>query len=269
MTTDLPLPTDKMQARIEGAAGHVIFNNPERYNAVSLEMWDAVEVALSEFSKNEQIRVVILSGAGGKAFVSGADISKFEKERGSKEATEHYNARIKVVYELIENYPKPTIAMINGHCIGGGLNLAACTDFRIASTKSRFAMPAAKLALGYPFDAIRRLVNAVGAASAKQLMFTAKSIDAETALQLGLVQEVVTEESLAERVTELADSIAGNAPLTIRAMKFIATQVLLTDPSARDLDKCDAMVAACFASDDYVEGRQAFMEKRKPDFKGK
>jgi len=222
MTTELTLSTDKIQAHIDGASGHVIFNNPERHNAVSLEMWDAVESALSTFAEDDQVRVVILSGNGGKSFVSGADISKFEKERGSKEATEHYNARLKVVYTLIENFPKPTIAMINGYCIGGGLNLATCTDFRVATSKSRFAMPAAKLALGYPFDAIRRLVNAVGSASAKQIMFTAKSIDAEKAERIGLVQEVVAEESLVERVTQLAGTIAANAPNVIfpAAMKW-------------------------------------------------
>jgi len=218
----------------------------------------------------------VLSGAGGKAFVSGADISKFENERAGKEAVKRYNTRVKQIYERIEQFPKPTIAMINGHCIGGGLNLAVCCDLRMCSASSKFGMPAAKLALGYPYHAIQRLMNAVGQGAAKRLMFTAKSIDADTALRIGLVQDVTDADQLEPHVNEIATTIAENAPLTIKAMKnapltikamkFIATQVLEPDPTKRDLQRCDDLVAACFASDDYIEGHKAFMEKRKPNF---
>lgn len=260
--------TDKMLARRDGPIGHMIFNNPERHNAVSLDMWDMAEGILAEFEQDESVRVLVLSGAGGKAFVSGADISKFDEERGSADATAHYNARVKAVYERVEGFPKPTIGMINGYCLGGGLNLSVCCDLRFCSEKSKFGMPAAKLALGYPFHAIRRLINVVGANRAKDLMFTARRIDADEALRIGLVEKVVPEEELEGFVADYATQIAANAPLTVRSMKFIACEVM-KDPADRDLKKGDDMVAACFASEDYVEGRQAFMEKRKPDFQGR
>jgi enoyl-CoA hydratase len=260
--------TEKMLARREGAIGHMIFNQPEKQNAVSLEMWDAAEAILAGFEADPQIRVVVLSGAGGKSFVSGADISEFEKERGTAEAQAHYNSRTRAVYRRIENFPKPTIAMIHGYCIGGGLNLACACDLRVCSDKASFGMPAAKLALGYPFEAINRLANAVGIGNARFLMFTARRVDAEHAARMGLVQEAVPYDRLEASVEEIAKEIAGNAPLTVGAMKFISTQVL-ADPADRDLAKCDAMVAACFASEDYKEGRRAFMEKRTPEFKGR
>lgn len=260
--------TDKMLERRDGAIGHLVFNQPEKRNAVSLSMWQRATEILDAFEKDPAIRVVVLSGAGGKAFVSGADISEFEEQRGTAEAQQHYNAQTAAVYGCIERFPKPTIAMIDGYCIGGGLNLACVCDIRIASEKSQFGMPAARLALGYPFAAIRRLANIVGIANARHLMFTAARIDAAHALRIGLVQQLVPEAALEETVADYAGTIAGNAPLTVAAMKFISTQVL-ADPAERDLARCDEMVAACFASEDFKEGRRAFMEKRKPEFRGR
>lgn len=257
-----------MLSRIDGTTGYLIFNNPEKHNAVSLEMWDAADAILDAFESNPDVRVVVLTGAGGKSFVSGADISKFEQERGSEEAARHYNTRIRSIYERIAQFPKPTIAQIDGFCLGGGLNLAVCCDIRLCSSKSKFAMPAAKLALGYPFPAIERLMAAIGVSNAKYLMFTAERIDAETAFRMGFVQSVYAEDELETAAQALATQIGQNAPLTVKTMKYISTQVL-ADPENRDLERCDAMVDACFASADYAEGRTAFMEKRPPQFQGK
>jgi len=260
--------TEKMLARRDGAIGHMIFNQPEKQNAVSLAMWEAAEKILADFEADPEIRVLVLSGAGGKSFVSGADISEFEKSRSTADAQAHYNAKTRAVYRRVENFPKPTIAMIHGYCIGGGLNLACACDLRICSDRGSFGMPAARLALGYPFEAIQRLVNIVGIANARQLMFTAQRIGAEHALRIGLAQEVVPYDELEAAVTNFANTIAANAPLTVKAMKFISNQVL-ADPAERDLAKCDEMVATCFASEDFKEGRRAFMEKRKPEFQGR
>jgi len=260
--------TDKMLMRRDGAIGHMIFNQPEKRNAVSLAMGQRAQEILDAFEADPEVRVVVLSGAGGKSFVSGADISEFEKERGTEEAQKHYNARTRAVYARIEAFPKPVIAMIRGYCIGGGLNLACCCDIRVASDRASFGMPAAKLALGYPFEAIRRLIDAVGAGNARFLMYTARRVGAEEALRMGLVQELVPADRLEAAADEVAKEIAGNAPLTVKAMKFISGQVL-ADPEARDLQTCEDMVAACFASEDYKEGRRAFMEKRRPQFRGR
>jgi len=261
-------PTDKMLARKDGPVGHLIFNNPERRNAVSLEMWQAIVSILEDFAADTTIRVAVLSGAGGKAFASGADISRFEGERTGTEAIARYNAAVEGANAAVHDFSKPTIAMIQGYCIGGGLGLALCCDLRICSEDSRFAVPAARLGLGYAYPGLKRMVDVVGPAFAKEIFYTARQFDAREAETMGLVNRVVPAEELEGFVAGYADKIASNAPLTIAGVKFVVGEIL-KDPGERDLDRCAAMVERCFESQDYTEGRRAFMEKRKPVFTGK
>jgi len=259
--------TDKMLSRKEGGVGYLIFNNPDRHNAVSLEMWEAASGILDDFAKDDAIRVVVLTGAGGKAFVSGADISKFEKERSSKEAIDRYNVVVDEANSAIYEFPKPTIAMIRGYCIGGGMGLALCCDLRICSDNSKFAVPAAKLGLGYGYKGIKKLVDVVGPSFAKEIFYTARQFTAEEAKTMGLVNRVVPADELEAYVQNYADTIGGNAPLTVKSVKYIVGETVKPD-SERNLDRCAELVSQCFASNDYTEGRKAFMEKRKPQFTG-
>jgi enoyl-CoA hydratase len=260
--------TDKMLAAKEGRVGIMTFNNPEKHNAVSYEMWEAAEVILEDFAADPEVRVIVLTGAGGKAFVSGADISKFESERASLEATQRYNTLIDRLYDRIYTIDKPTIAMIRGYCIGGGLNLAICCDMRFATPTSRFALPAAKLGLGYGYSGLRKYVETLGPAVTKEIFFTGRQIGAEEALRWGMLNHVVADDALEQTVMDTANVIADNAPLTIKGIK-ISTVEVLRDPANRDLGRAAEAVAACFASQDYIEGRQAFMAKRKPNFTGR
>jgi enoyl-CoA hydratase/carnithine racemase len=259
--------TDKMLSRKEGGVGYLTFNNPERHNAVSLEMWEAAAGILEGFKNDKNIRVVVLSGAGGKAFVSGADISKFESERSNKEAIDRYNVAVDRANTAVYEFPKPTIAMIRGYCIGGGVGLALCCDMRICSDNSKFGVPAAKLGLGYGFTGIKKLVDVVGPSFAKEIFYTARQFTAPEALAMGLVNRMLPEAELEKYVADYAATISGNAPMTVDAVKFIVGEVVKPE-SKRDLKKAADLVAACFASKDYIEGRKAFMEKRKPAFTG-
>ncbi len=259
--------TDKMLSRKEGGVGTLIFNNPERHNAVSLEMWEAASGILADFAADKAIRVVVLTGAGGKAFVSGADISKFESERSSKDAVERYNVAVDKANTAVYEFPKPTIAMIRGYCIGGGVGLALCCDLRICSDNSKFGVPAAKLGLGYGITGIKKLVDVVGPSFAKEIFFTARQFTAAEVLQMGLVNRVLGEAELEKYVKDYAETISGNAPLTVNSVKYIVGEVVKPE-SKRNTQKCADLVAKCFASSDYIEGRKAFMEKRKPAFNG-
>jgi enoyl-CoA hydratase/carnithine racemase len=259
--------TDKMLSRKEGSVGYMTFNNPEKLNAVSLEMWDAASRIMSDFAADDAIRVVVITGAGGKAFVSGADISRFENERSNEEQQARYNEIVAKANDSLYSFPKPTIAMIRGYCIGGGLGLAVCCDLRICSDNSRFAIPAAKLGLGYGYTGIKRLADLVGPSFAKEIFFTARQFDAAEAQTMGLVNRVVPADQLETYVKGYADTIGGNAPLTVNAVKFIANQTV-ADEGKRDLKRCADLVKGCFDSKDFIEGRRAFMEKRKPAFTG-
>ena len=265
---DMQTLTEKLVARKDGAIGWIVFNNPQKHNAVSLEMWQALPVVLAEFSKDPQIRVVILKGEGDKAFISGADISQFKEKRGSAEAVQIYNAASDDASRALNEFSKPLIAMIRGYCIGGGLGVATTCDLRIASDNSRFGVPAAKLGLGYRYSGIKRLADLVGPSFTAEIFYTGRQFDAQEALQMGLVNRVLPVADLEKYVLDYATTMTSNAPLTIAAVKRSLLE-LRKDPAERNLELCQKMVEDCFASEDYAEGRTAFMEKRKPVFKGR
>jgi enoyl-CoA hydratase/carnithine racemase len=262
------MQTDKVLSRIAGPIAHLTFNNPERRNAMSLEMWLACAREMTRFATDPNVRVVIISGAGDKAFIAGADISKFGEERASEAGIALYNEAVEAAYASVHECPKPTIAMIRGFCVGGGMGLASCCDLRICSEDARFAVPAAKLGLGYGYPGVKRLMDVVGASFTKEIFFTARLFDAAEAQTMGLVNRIVANDALVTYVEDYAATIAANAPLTVDSIKFIVSEVL-KDESQRDMQRCDDLVQRCFRSADYEEGRTAFIEKRKPAFKGR
>lgn len=258
---------EKMLARKTGGVAEVVFNNPARHNAVSLEMWKRLQEILTEFAADPEVRVLVVSGAGGKAFVSGADISKFESERATEDAVKVYNATSAAAYEQLCAFPKPTIAKIQGYCIGGGANVAVCCDLRVCTEDAKFGIPAAKLGLGYGFTGVNRLSNIVGVSRAMELFYTARQVSSKEAYDMGLVNRVVPTADIDAAIDEWTGMIAQNAPLTIATIKAAAQEIVKPE-SQRDLARVDRMVQACFGSSDYIEGRRAFMEKRKPKFTG-
>ncbi len=252
----------------ENAIGFVIFSNPAKLNAVSYDMWKALPPALAAFEADPGIRVIVITGDGDKAFISGADISQFEKARGSAEAQAMYNNAVAEAYAAPVTCTKPVIARIRGVCIGGGLGLAAACDLRFAADDAVFRMPAARLGLGYNFPGIRRFVQLLGQANAADIFFSARKFDAADAMRMGFLNRVVPAADLDREVADYCTTLAENAPLTIAAAKFTIRQTA-EDSDTRDMTKVQGMIDACFASADYKEGRTAFMEKRKPNFKGR
>lgn len=259
--------SERVQTWLDGRALHIRFSNPARHNALSVDMWEAVPPLLDVARDDDRVRLVVFSGAGEKAFVSGADISQFEDMRAARAAVAHYEAMAEATLMGIHDFPKPTLACIRGWCIGGGVNVAISCDIRIATTDSVFSIPAARLGLGYRYSALKNLVDLVGPGTAKDLFFTARRIDGVEAKALGLVTRTCAPDALDALLAEYASAMADNAPLTVMAGKAIMREILKPSPEL-DRDLCSSLIRGCFESEDYTEGRTAFMQKRKPVFTG-
>ncbi len=264
---DTTMPDGHIDTEIEGSTCWITFNNPTRMNALNSAMWSALPGLIGQAQNNDAVRVVILRGAGDKAFSAGADISEFGSER-TGDAAKSYDELNHAAFGAVMECAKPTIAMIKGYCMGGGLELALCCDLRYAAIGSSFAIPAAKLGIGYNPRWIRPLFSALSATQAKEILFTGRRLSGEEAQRMGMITSLLPADTLISETCALAGMIAENAPLSIYAAKRSIDEFLRA-PENPDMPALDALVQACFDSEDYAEGRAAFAEKRKPVFKGK
>jgi enoyl-CoA hydratase len=256
----------KLRVERDGPIGRLVLDNPARRNAIGAEMWRAVPKAIAEFDADQAIRCIVVRGEGALAFAAGADISEFEQRRSSEAGIKAYEVHVDAAHHAIENSPKPVIALIHGFCVGGGLALALSCDLRYADASSRFAIPAAHLGLAYGILGTNRLIATVGHATAREIMYSARRYGADEALAMGLVNRVLPDAELDDYVRKIALELAANAPLTIAASKSVINALIATKGDHVEAEK---MVARCMKSEDYIEGRRAFMEKRSPAFKGK
>ena len=247
--------------------GWIVFDHPERRNAISVEMWRQIPLAVGELAEDASVRVVLLRGAGEAAFVAGADISEFGEKRSASSAT-HYDVDGTRAFAALATCPKPVIAMVRGYCVGGGVAIALCADLRYAADDAVFAIPAAQLGVGYHAGGIEMLQSLVGPSRAKEIFFTARRYSALEAHAMGLVNEVIPVADLLARVRDTARRIADNAPLTVASVKRIVSELALPREQ-RDYAAIDASIDACFASEDYREGVAAFLAKRRPRFSGR
>ena len=260
--------TGSIDVTRSGFVARLVLNQPRRRNALNFAMWSQLSAALQQLADDDKTRVVIVNGAGEQAFSAGADISEFAEWRGGDaDKKKRYDSTVHAATQALEQFPKPTIAAIRGYCIGGGLELALVCDVRVCSDNAQFAVTPARLGIGYDLEDTERLVSRLGAAATREILFTGRRYSAADAQRLGIVSHIVDSIGLDSAVTELAEQIAANAPLTLKASKRIINEAL-KPPAERDVALCDRLVAECYASDDYHEGQRAFAEKRRPNFQG-
>ncbi len=259
---------DRVRGEITAGIGWLTIDNPQRRNALTSEMCQAITARLAAFAQDETVHAVVLRGAGDKAFISGADISEFATEADTSVAAAKVDEAFGESVASLESCPLPVIAMIRGFCMGGGVAVACGADIRIAADDAQFAIPAAKLGIAYNFISLRRLVETVGQGAAKDILFTGKRFDAQEAYRIGLVDYLVPAVELGAETQKLVETIAGNAPLSIRAAKAGIHEIVQKGPEA-DLDMIAGMLRQCVTSEDFREGQAAFREKRAPLFKGR
>lgn len=261
-----PAAAPRLEYKKEGGVAFLIADNPARMNAFNSAMWATIPECVARAVADPDVRVIVMRGAGEKAFSAGADISEFENAR-TGDAAKTYDALNDNAFNALINCPKPTIAMIHGFCLGGGLGLALCCDLRLADEASQYAIPAAKLGIGYNARWVKPILAAIPAPRAKELLFTGRRYGASEALAIGLVSRLVPAADLELATRQLAAEIAGNAPLSVMAAKRVIDE-MTRHPEHPDMASLDKAITACFDSADYAEGRRAFLEKRKPQFRG-
>ena len=259
--------TPRIEVEVKDGIGWMTVSNPRRRNAVTYAMWRQIPAALADLAADPSVRVVAVRGAGDSSFISGADISEFATRRSTPEQVEEYERVADLATDALAGFEKPTVAVIRTWCVGGGIATALGCDLRVAASDTRFAIPAARLGLGYRYSGLKRLTDVVGPAHAAEIFFTARKYDATEALNMGLINRTFEPEGFETAIAAYLADIAANAPLTMKAAKM-AIRATTEDPGTRDLDAVAEAVQACFDSEDYAEGRAAFAEKRAPKFRG-
>lgn len=258
-----------LQLNTSDGVSTLTLNNPARHNAMNFAMWQALPELLQTVAADHTTRVMVLTGSGERAFCSGNDVSEFDKVRSTLAQVEHYNELQRVVCDRLAKLAKPTIAMIDGYCLGAGLEFALLCDFRYCTPASRFAVPAVKLGLPYRYEDIVKLLDVIGPSRTKEMVLSGRRIDGARAAEIGLVHQLApTREALLFEIAELARELADSAPLSLSAAKVTINEAMRRD-RAVDLAFCKKLADKVYASQDYIEGRSAFAAKRKPRFEGR